>query len=312
MTSPSNIAVKRPKHAINGWINLDKPYEMTSTQAVGAVKRILSPKKIGHAGTLDPLATGVLPLALGEATKTVPYMMDATKEYRFTLAFGKQTDTDDREGTVIARSDVRPTDKSIQALLPHYTGVIEQRPPAFSAIKVQGKRAYDMARQGEEVVLEPRPVRIDTLTLLERPDAEMAIFSVTCGKGTYIRSLARDLAEALGSCGHVATLQRTRVGCFKAEAAISLDELESCAIKGAVSQTGDWLEPVERALDDIPAAHLDQEQAQRLRHGQQCLLSPCSFEEEKATLYKAFRGSKLIGLVKRQGRCVTPQRLFNL
>lgn len=309
--------VKRQKYPLHGWLNLDKSYDLGSTQAVGAVKRILSPKKIGHAGTLDPLATGVLPLALGDATKTVQYMMDARKIYRFTVRFGIQTDTDDIEGDVIARSDMRPEDAAIQACLPNYIGNIEQLPPRYSAIKVNGQRAYDLARAGQEVELKPRQVSIMRFELIERIDAEHAIFEVECGKGTYVRSLARDMSEALGTCGHISALRRLAVGSFHVDDAITLDMLEKSAIQGHPSTLEGILHPIERALDDIPAVTLDHTQSQRLRHGQSCFVSPAAFQhggegsEDMPALYKALQGKRLVALVNRNSRHIAPLRVFN-
>ncbi len=309
--------VKRTKYALSGWLNLDKPYDMTSTQAVGAVKRILSPKKIGHAGTLDPLATGILPLALGDATKTVQYMMDARKVYRFTVAFGEQRDTDDTEGEVIARSDIRPEDDAIRDALPDYTGEISQLPPRYSAIKVDGQRAYDLARAGEQVELKPRPVTIYRFEMIERVDADHAIFEVECGKGTYVRSLARDMSEKLGTVGHISALRRLSVGSFNEANAISLEALEKSAIQGDPSSLEGILHPIERALDDIPAVTLDHTQSQRLRHGQGCFMSPAAFQqgdegtEELPALYKALQGKELVALVSRNSRYIAPLRVFN-
>ena len=255
---------------INGWIILDKPVGLGSTQAVGAVKRLLrvagEPKtRVGHGGTLDPLATGVLPIALGEATKLAGRMLDATKAYDFTIRFGEETDTLDLEGKVIATSEVRPTQADVEAVLPCFTGPIRQVPPAFSALKVEGKRAYDLARAGEQVELEARSVTIHELQLMALGTDEVTL-SATVSKGTYIRSLARDIAQALGTVGHVTMLKRTRAGPFTLEQAISLDFLNDAAkartLDGAVL-------PLQAGLDDIPALPVTPEQAQLLRHGQQ-------------------------------------------
>ena len=197
------MARRRKGKDIHGWVALDKPADMTSTQAVSAVRRVYDAKKAGHAGTLDPLATGLLPIALGEATKTVPFAMESPKAYRFTIQWGVSTETLDAEGAVTARSDVRPERAAIEAALPGFTGEIQQIPPAYSAIKVAGERAYDLAREGEEVVLEARPVRIDALTLLDAPSPELAVLEMHCGKGAYVRAIARDLAAALGAEGHL-------------------------------------------------------------------------------------------------------------
>jgi tRNA pseudouridine55 synthase len=217
---------KSPKRPISGWIILDKPYGMTSTQAVGKVRWLFSAEKAGHAGTLDPLATGLLPIALGEATKTVPLVQGGGKRYRFTLKWGEATATEDVEGEVIATSDVRPSEAEVRAMLPRFVGTIQQRPPAFSAIKVHGERAYDLARAGEIVALAARPVTISELTLLAHgPD--QSEFEMACEKGTYVRALARDLAEALGTRGHVVALRRTAVAGFFDEDAVLLETLEA-------------------------------------------------------------------------------------
>ncbi|HEY3147482.1 MAG TPA: tRNA pseudouridine(55) synthase TruB, partial [Dongiaceae bacterium] len=212
---------------VDGWLILDKPVDLTSTQAVNIVRRIFDAQKAGHAGTLDPLASGILPIALGEATKTVPYAMDALKSYRFTLRFGEARATDDAEGEVVQTSVKRPSDDEIRAILPEFTGLITQVPPAFSAIKVQGERAYDLARAGEAVELEPRQVLIHSIRLLARPSADDATFDVVSGKGAYMRALGRDLAIGLGTCGHIRDLRRTAVGPFTETRAISLESLSA-------------------------------------------------------------------------------------
>src|SRR5579875_2673912 len=211
---------------VDGWLVIDKPPGLTSTDVVNLVRRIFGAEKAGHGGTLDPLATGVLPIALGAATKTVPYVMDGTKLYRFTLRFGEARDTDDADGKVTAASDIRPTDDQLRAALPQFRGDIMQVPPAFSAVKVAGERAYDMARDGRPPALEPRPARVDRFELVERLDADHAVFEVQSGKGVYMRSLARDLAAACGTVGHIAALRRKRVGPFTEEQSIPLDKCE--------------------------------------------------------------------------------------
>ena len=254
---------------LHGWIILDKPVGLGSTQAVGAVKRILreagEPKtKVGHGGTLDPLASGVLPIALGEATKVCGRMLDATKGYDFAISFGAETDTLDAEGEVVASSDRRPTREHVTAVLSRFTGEIQQVPPAYSALKVAGKAAYARARAGEQVELESRRVTIFDLQLLEfSPDS--ATLSATVAKGTYIRSLARDIAHALGTVGHVSYLRRTRAGPFSLASAISLDFLEEAAKARALTRT---VLPLTAALDDIPALPVTPDQARLLRHGQ--------------------------------------------
>ena len=251
---------------LDGWIILDKPQGITSTQALNKVKRALDAQKAGHGGTLDPLATGILPLAFGAATKTVPYVMDSTKIYHFTLAFGEARDTDDAEGAVTATSAVRPTDAVIQAALPGFIGNIMQVPPAFSAIKVAGERAYDLARDGRPPELPPRPAQVDRFTLIDRPNADHAVFEVQSGKGVYMRALARDLALACGSVGHIATLRRLRVGPFLEAKAVPLDFfLDSAQNPATLAET---MLPLETALDDIPALALAQAEFFALSQGQ--------------------------------------------
>jgi tRNA pseudouridine55 synthase len=286
---------------------LDKPLGLGSTQAVGKVRRLFSAEKAGHGGTLDPLATGVLPIALGEATKTVPFVMDGRKEYRFTLRLGEARSTDDGEGEVTATSAVRPTDEAIRAALPGFIGQIEQVPPAFSALKVGGQRAYDLARAGQAVDLKPRLVTIERLELMERPDADHADFVVGCGKGTYIRSLGRDLARSLGTVGYLSALRRTAVGPFHEAAAISLSKLETL---GHIPPLLGALVPVATALDDIPALALTDTQADQLRHGQPVLLTRDA--PPSGTLVRAETGSKLVALVRSDGVALQPVRVFNL
>jgi len=223
------MARRRKGLPVHGWLIFDKPQGMTSTQAVSRVKRLYDAAKAGHAGTLDPLATGVLPIALGEATKTVPFVVEGSKDYRFTVRFGAETDTDDAEGSVVATSDTRPTRAEIEAALPHFTGEIIQVPPRFSALKVDGARAYDLAREKEEFELAPRRVSIARLELIAHPDQDHGVIEASCGKGTYVRALARDLGRELGALGHVEALRRTRVGTFGEERAVSLAMLEQLA-----------------------------------------------------------------------------------
>ena len=254
---------------LHGWIILDKPVGLGSTTAVSAVKRILrqagEPKtKVGHGGTLDPLASGVLPIALGEATKLAGRMLDATKAYDFTIRFGEETDTLDGEGEVVAKSEARPTLEQLEAVLPEFTGEIEQVPPAYSALKVGGKSAYARARAGEEVELKARKTKIFELRTVDAT-ADSVTLSATVSKGTYIRSLARDISRALGTVGHVSYLRRTRAGPFSIESAISLDFLEEAAKARALTRT---VLPLIAALDDIPALPVTPDQAQLLRNGQ--------------------------------------------
>ena len=292
---------------VDGWVILDKPVGLGSTPAVSRVRRLFGAQKAGHGGTLDPLASGVLPIALGEATKTVPFVMDGRKEYRFTLCFGQARSTEDAEGEVTATSDLRPADAAIRSALAAFVGEIEQVPPAFSALKVDGKRAYDLARAGEAVDLKPRRIVIERLELLGRADTDHADFVVSCGKGTYIRSLGRDLAHSLGTVGYLSALRRTAVGPFREEAAISLPKLEalghSPALLGALA-------PVATALDDIPALALTEAQADRLRQGQPVLLTRDA--PPSGALLRAESGSRLVALVRSDGTSLKPVRVFNL
>lgn len=258
----------RPVH---GWLVLDKPAGMTSTQAVGAVRRIFDARKAGHAGTLDPLATGVLPIALGEATKTVPYAVDGAKCYRFTVRWGIETDTDDAEGRTVAASDVRPEQSAIEGVLERFLGDIMQVPPAFSAIKVDGNRAYDLAREGELVELEARPVRVAALSLAALPDRDTAVLEAVCGKGTYVRALARDMGRELGCLGHVIALRRTRVAAFEEAQAVTMERLRVAAEAGEEALEA-LLQPVEAALGELIELNVGQNDAARLLRGQPVLI----------------------------------------
>src|SRR5580704_12362142 len=304
---------RRPKLDIHGWIVLDKPVGMTSTHAVSAVRRLTPARRAGHAGTLDPLASGCLPIALGEATKTVPFVMDGRKRYRFTVRWGEERDTDDTEGKVVKASDIRPTADAIRALLPQFTGVIEQTPPRYSAIKVQGERAYDLARDGEIVELAPRPVEIHQLTLVEQPDRDLSVFDAECGKGTYVRALARDIGRILGCFGHICALRRTLVGPFGENDMISLEQLESLCNRAASGEgsLADALLPVETALDDIPALAVTRADAARLHRGQAVLLRGRDAPNSSGTVYVTVAG-RLLALAEVNNGEVIPKRVFNL
>jgi tRNA pseudouridine55 synthase len=308
------MARKRRGLAIHGWLSIDKPAGMTSAQVVAAVRRITGAAKAGHSGTLDPMATGVLPIALGEATKTVPYAMAGRKRYRFTLRWGEARSTDDAEGSVTTISPVRPTEADIRQALPRFIGLIEQVPPAFSAIRVAGARAYDLARAGQAVELGPRQVAIDRFELVELVDADHAVFEVECGKGAYMRSLARDLAVALGTVGYIAALRRTAVGPFTEERAISLESLGTLGHSAAA--LGHLL-PVETALDDIPALALTDTEANRLRCGQSVgLLRRQDLERighlESGSLICAKAGGKPVALARFEAGDLRPVRILNL
>ncbi len=304
---------KRDKRDVHGWVVLDKPIGMTSTQAVAVVKRLFQAKRAGHAGTLDPLASGGLPIALGEATKTVPFVMDGRKRYRFTVCWGEERDTDDVEGRVTASSESRPTAEAVRALLPRFIGVIEQVPPQYSAIKVQGERAYDLARDGEVVELKPRAVEIHELTLAEQQDSDHFVFEAECGKGTYVRALARDLGRLLGCFGHISALRRTLVGPFGEADMIPLAHLEALCHRAASGEASlaDALLPVETALDDIPALAVTRADAARLHRGQAVLLRGRDAPNSSGTVYVTV-GGRLLALAEIGNGELIPKRVFNL
>ncbi len=304
---------RREKRDVHGWVILDKPVGMTSTHAVAIIKRLFTARRVGHAGTLDPLASGLLPLALGEATKTVPFVMDGRKRYRFTVRWGEERDTDDAEGQVVAASGARPAADAISASLPAFTDTIAQVPPKFSAIKILGERAYDLAREGQEVTLEARPVEIHALALVATPDADTAVFEAECGKGTYVRALARDIGRQLGCLGHVAALRRTQVGPFDENDMISLAELEGLCQKAAAGEgsLADALLPVETALDDIPALAVNRADAARLQRGQAVLLRGRDAPIFRGTVHVTTSG-ELIALAEVDRGEIIPKRVFNL
>jgi tRNA pseudouridine55 synthase len=304
---------RRDKRDVHGWVVLDKPIGMTSTHAVAVIKRLFSAKRAGHAGTLDPLASGGLPIALGEATKTVPFVMDGRKRYRFTVAWGEERDTDDTEGRVTQTSELRPSAEAIRALLPQFTGLIEQTPPQYSAIKIAGERAYDLARDGEIVELKPRPVEIHELTLVEQPDSSHSVFEAECGKGTYVRALARDLGRLLGCYGHICALRRTLVGPFGESDMIPLEQLEALCDRAASGEgsLADALLPVETALDDIPALAVTRADAARLHRGQAVLLRGRDAPNSSGTVYVTVAG-RLLALAEIGNGELIPKRVFNL
>ncbi|NLS70208.1 tRNA pseudouridine(55) synthase TruB [Bradyrhizobium brasilense] len=308
-----NQQPRRDKRDVHGWVVLDKPIGMTSTQAVAVLKRLFQAKRAGHAGTLDPLASGGLPIALGEATKTVPFVMDGRKRYRFTVCWGEERDTDDTEGRPVRTSESRPTADSIRELLPRFTGVIEQIPPQYSAIKVQGERAYDLARDGETVELKPRPVEIHELTLVEHGDNGQSVFEAECGKGTYVRALARDMGRILGCFGHICALRRTLVGPFTERDMIPLEQLEALCNRAASGEgsLADALLPVETALDDIPALAVTRADAARLHRGQAVLLRGRDAPNTSGTVYVTVAG-RLLALAEIGNGELIPKRVFNL
>jgi len=256
---------------VSGWLILDKAYGLGSTDVVSKAKWLFQAQKAGHAGTLDPLATGVLPIAFGEATKTVPYMMDAEKHYRFTAKWGVATTTDDAEGEVIATSDRRPSAVEIDAVLGQFTGEIEQVPPQFSAVKVGGARAYDLARDGETVDLKARMISVHELILADTPSPDETVFEAVTGKGAYVRALVRDMARALGTQGHVSALRRIAVGPFRVEDGVTVEQLEALTL---LEDRDAMLTPISAALTDIPHAAIDGPQADKLRRGQAAVIAP--------------------------------------
>ncbi len=298
------MARQRKGQPVHGWFNIDKPYGMSSAKVVAEVKRLTNAAKVGHGGTLDPLATGVLPVALGEATKTTAWAMDGQKTYRFVVRWGEARNTDDAEGEVSATSEARPERAAIEKILGEFVGDVEQTPPVYSAIKIDGERAYKRARDGEEVEMPTRVVQIERLELLEGPDVDHAAFEVTCGKGTYIRALGRDMALRLGTVGYLSDLSRTAVGKFKISDAISLDSLNDFS---HIAPLNSCLLPVEAALDDIPAFSLTGPQAERLRNGQMVRVL-----DAPDGLCRARWDGKLIALVDVKSGEVRAVRVFNL
>lgn len=301
------MARKGKGRPVNGWLIVDKPASVTSTSIVGKVRWALDAQKAGHAGTLDPAATGVLAVALGEATKTVPYVTDATKGYRFLVRWGVATDTDDAEGKAIETRDTRPTEAQIEAALPAFRGLIQQVPPQYSAVKVEGERAYDIARTGEAMELAARPLEVEKLVLLARPDADTAEFEMVCGKGGYVRAIARDLGRALGCLGHVVWLRREWSGPFRAEDGIGLAEID------ALARTPDLdarLLPLEIALAGLPELPLSPEGAVRLKNGNPGRVLS-SRAEPGDTAWASFEG-KPVAVGTYLGGELHPNRVFNL
>lgn len=300
------MARRKKGTPVHGWVFLDKPLGLGSTQAVSLVKRLFNAQKAGHAGTLDPLATGLLAVALGEATKTVPYMMDADKAYAFTVKWGEATSTGDADdkAEIVATSDVRPSRAATEAALHAFTGEITQVPPSFSAVKVDGKRAYDLARAGEDVEIKPRQVRIERLTLVDCPDSDYASFEVVCSKGTYIRSLGRDLAEALGTRGHLSALRRTASG------GVGVDEAVSPAALEAAGNPLEHLHPLDAVLAHMPRVNLAPDQVQRVGHGNSAALLPDQLAGLEPGEVLLLSDQQPLAIAVFDGRSVNPQRVF--
>ncbi|WP_375204606.1 tRNA pseudouridine(55) synthase TruB [Hyphococcus sp.] len=299
---------------VSGWLIIDKAYDFGSTEAVSKAKWLFQAQKAGHAGTLDPLATGVLPIAFGEATKTSGFVMDAQKHYRFTARWGEARSTDDAEGDVIATSDKRPSRDEIEAVLPRFTGEIEQIPPQFSAIKVQGERAYDIARDGEKVKLEPRQVMIHDLRIIEMRCDNETVFEAVTGKGAYVRALVRDMAHALGTEGYVAELRRLAVGALRAEDGITLDALEAME---TVEERDAALLPITHALAAMPQAVIDGPQADKLRRGQAAVVSPATAKGVRGDAAGVIEGvlavlhDDAVAICELDGLKLKPTRVFN-
>jgi tRNA pseudouridine55 synthase len=302
---------RKKGNPVHGWLVLDKPLGLTSTQALARVKRMFQAQKAGHAGTLDPLATGILPIAFGEATKTVPFAVDGEKSYRFTVQWGVETDTDDSEGRVIRSSDARPSQADILNLLPRFTGDIMQTPPKFSAIKINGERAYDLAREGEDVVLQSRPIVVRDLRLTDLPDTATAVFEADCGKGTYVRALARDMGQGLGCFGHVIELRRTRVGPFLEGDAWSMEELQEELDAGRLDLADGPLRPVETALNTIPELAVSPADAASLNRGQAVLIRGRDAPVLSGPMYATCHG-RIVALGEVDKGALHPTRVFNL
>ncbi|NCQ23915.1 MAG: tRNA pseudouridine(55) synthase TruB [Rhodobacteraceae bacterium CG17_big_fil_post_rev_8_21_14_2_50_63_15] len=300
------MARKRKGRDISGWLVVDKPAGISSSAVVNKVKWALGAQKAGHAGTLDPEATGVLAIALGEATKTVPYITDALKAYVFAVRFGQATDTDDSEGKVVAESDSRPTDAEIKTALGQFVGNIFQVPPKFSAVKIDGQRAYALAREGEDFEVAARPLWVEQLIMTERPDADHAVLEMTCGKGGYVRAIARDLGKALGCHGHVAWLRRVWSGPFDAEDGLNLEQIDAMAQTPALES---YLRPLEEGLADLPRVTATPEGAARLHHGNpgQVITNEVEYGEE---CWASFEG-RAVAVGRYRAGELHPSRVFN-
>ncbi len=311
------MARKRKGKPIHGWLVLDKPEGPTSNGCVGRIRWLTGAAKVGHGGTLDPLASGVLPIAFGEATKTQAYAMDGDKTYEFRARWGESTDTDDAEGEITARSEKRPTRDEIEAALPAFTGVISQVPPVYSAIKIDGERAYKRARRDENVEIAPRDVEIAELRLTGMPDTDHADFEMRCGKGTYVRALIRDLALHLGCEGHIRRLRRTAVGPFSIEKAVKLDAFEADEGENAAALLEQYLLPVETVLDDIPALALTEQEARRLKQGQGVPVLPVAQRSplrgvSQGDVVQVTANGTLLALARISGGEIRPFRVMNI
>ncbi len=307
---------RRQGKRISGWLAIDKPPGLTSTAVVNVIKSLTNADRVGHGGTLDPLATGVLPIAIGQATKVVQHVMDGLKNYQFIVRWGEERDTDDSEGQVISTSDKRPSVETIAAALPAFTGKIEQVPPRFSAIKLKGKRAYDIARfDGLEPTLKARQVQVHSFTLISILDVDHALFEVCSGKGAYMRALARDLARALGVTGHIVQLRRTTCGPFHVDMAIPLDKLEEES-RSTCTSVSQYLLPAATALANIPALVVSQQEAYKLDHGQPIPVLGVLTRNAQGPLtagdtVRAMKDGKVVALARIEGGALRPVRILN-
>ncbi|MEM9233335.1 MAG: tRNA pseudouridine(55) synthase TruB [Pseudomonadota bacterium] len=318
------MARRKRGNPVHGWLVLDKPYDLGSTEAVSRSKWLFEAQKAGHAGTLDPLATGILPIAFGEATKTVPYVQDGLKTYRFSARWGVATTTDDAEGEACAESDFRPSQDEIEAILPDFTGTITQRPPAFSAIKIGGQRAYDLAREGEKVTVPERDVTIEALHLVEIVSEDEAVLEAVTGKGTYVRALVRDIAEALGTVAHVSSLRRTAVGPFTEEMAVTFREMTGRPDTDRLTpedRAGDFapfLIGVEQGMMEFPQVSIDRTAASRLFHGNEAILAPAQMtpirqgSSDDIEPILAMEGDAPVAICRLEGMKLKPVKVFNL
>ncbi|MEM6811959.1 MAG: tRNA pseudouridine(55) synthase TruB [Pseudomonadota bacterium] len=316
------MARKKKGIPIHGWINLSKPVGVTSTQAVGKIRRATKAQKVGHGGTLDPLASGILPIALGEATKTVNFIQDATKEYEFEVTWGEQRTTDDSEGDVLHSSDKTPSKEAIEAILDEFVGEIEQTPPQFSAIKIDGERAYDIARDGDHADIKSRMVTIHSLEIIDHE--EKTIFITSCGKGTYIRALARDMGQKLGCFGYISALKRIKVGDFSLENAISLDFFQEMIDNPSQKENMDYgLLPIQAVLGDIPALAVKEEEMVRIKNGNPLTflskddlgrleVANIDWKSDESTTALALYNDHALAMIDVYGGKIQPVRVFNI
>ncbi len=310
---------RKKGRTVSGWVILDKEYDVGSTEMVSKVRWLYQAQKAGHAGTLDPLATGILPIALGEATKTVPYVMDARKKYRFTARWGASTSTDDTEGEVIATSEERPNRSAIEGILDDFIGEIEQVPPQFSAVKIKGERAYDLAREGKKVDIQPRLITVHNLKIVDIPDADHGVFEAETGKGTYVRAIVRDMAKKLGTVGHIVKLRRIAVGPFHEGNAVTITEIEDFAApdESGLTERDNLLNGLDLALVDLPSTSINGPQAVKLRHGQAAITTPAQAKGIRGDAHGVVEAvlaslhDEPVAICELDGLKLKPLRVFN-